>query len=169
MIEIRETQVTDAESLATCIDSVARERKYLAATTGFSATQTAEFVAAVKASGGVHLVASADNRVIGWCDISFLPFEGFAHAGRLGMGLLPEFRQQGLGASLLQKALETASEMLIERIELEVFASNTNAIKLYQKFGFSKEGTKANARKLDGVYDDIVLMAISTDIYARKI
>jgi RimJ/RimL family protein N-acetyltransferase len=48
----------------------------------------------------------------------------------------------------------------LERIELEVFASNTPAITLYEKKGFVVEGVKKKARKLDGVYDDMIQMAL---------
>lgn len=50
----------------------------------------------------------------------------------------------------------------MERAELEVFASNRPAIALYEAAGFVHEGVKRRARKLEGVYDDIVLMAIMT-------
>jgi RimJ/RimL family protein N-acetyltransferase len=48
----------------------------------------------------------------------------------------------------------------LERIELGVFASNIPAIKLYEKAGFVVEGVKKKARKLDGVYDDMIQMAL---------
>ena len=48
-------------------------------------------------------------------------------------------------------------------IELEVFASNTAAIALYRALGFVTEGTKRRARKLDGEYDDNVVMALLAD------
>lgn len=60
---------------------------------------------------------------------------------------------------LLQKALEHAKERNnLEKVELEVFESNINAIRLYEKFGFQHEGKRINSRKLDGKYDNIVLM-----------
>jgi RimJ/RimL family protein N-acetyltransferase len=48
----------------------------------------------------------------------------------------------------------------IERIELEVLASNTAAIRLYEKVGFVHEGVKRRARHLDGAWDDNVMMAL---------
>jgi RimJ/RimL family protein N-acetyltransferase len=48
----------------------------------------------------------------------------------------------------------------MERIELDVFASNKAAIALYLKLGFVTEGVKRRARKLDGEYDDNVFMAL---------
>jgi RimJ/RimL family protein N-acetyltransferase len=45
-------------------------------------------------------------------------------------------------------------------VELSVFASNLTAIRLYEKFKFEVEGRKKKARKLDGSYDDIIVMAL---------
>ena len=42
-------------------------------------------------------------------------------------------------------------------------ASNTAAIALYRALGFVTEGTKRRARKLDGEYDDNVVMALLAD------
>jgi ribosomal protein S18 acetylase RimI-like enzyme len=76
------------------------------------------------------------------------------------MGLLPEYRGRGLGRQLAVHAIEAARQKGIERIELEVFASNTPAIALYRALGFATEGTKRRARKLDGEYDDNIIMAL---------
>ncbi len=86
--------------------------------------------------------------------------EGFRHAGRMGMGVLPDYRGAGLGRRLLTETLEAARAIGIERVELEVFASNEAAIALYGRLGFVVEGIKKRARKLDGKYDDDLIMAL---------
>jgi RimJ/RimL family protein N-acetyltransferase len=60
----------------------------------------------------------------------------------------------------MEAAITAGWEAGLERIELEVFASNTRAFALYEKLGFVTEGVKRRARKLDGQYDDNVLMAL---------
>jgi RimJ/RimL family protein N-acetyltransferase len=97
---------------------------------------------------------------VGWCDVERLHLEGFRHVGRLGMGVLQAYRRQGIGRRLAMAAITAARTAGIERIELEVFASNAGAIRLYDRLGFEHEGVKRQARKLDGRYDDIVLMAL---------
>ena len=51
----------------------------------------------------------------------------------------------------------------MERIELEVFASNARAIALYESLGFMREGLKRRTRKLDDAYDDDLVMALLLD------
>jgi RimJ/RimL family protein N-acetyltransferase len=157
MLTIRPTESDDAAQVAACIDSVARERRFVGNTKGFSTEQTHEFIQFVKNNGGVHLVILDGGAIVGWCDIAPHAYEGLTHVGRLGMGLLPQYRRQGWGTKLASEALQIAFRTKFERIELEVFASNVGAIKLYQNIGFSEEGCKRDARKLDGQYDDIIM------------
>jgi ribosomal protein S18 acetylase RimI-like enzyme len=158
-MEVRDTADADAESVAALIDSVARERLYLAGTVGFPVDSTRAFIASVKAAGGVHVVAVVSGEVIGWCDIVPHAFEGMQHVGRLGMGVQKDHRSRGVGRELLSVAVQKAFAGALERIELEVFSSNRSAVRLYETFGFECEGRKVAGRKLDGVTDDILLYA----------
>jgi ribosomal protein S18 acetylase RimI-like enzyme len=143
------------------LDAVARERRYIGLTAAFPKAQTSEFVRQLLRLGGIQLVAVTDiGEVVGWCDIERQQLEGFRHVGRLGMGLLPKYRRQGLGRRLVTAAIGAARKAGMERIELEVFASNTGAIRLYEQLGFNREGVKRKARKLDGHYEDVMLMAL---------
>ena len=103
---------------------------------------TRQFIQRLVDGFGIQMLAvTPTNTVVGWCDIIRNPHEGFRHVGRLGMGLLPEYRGRGLGRQLAVHAIRAARQMGIERIELEVFASNTAAIALYRALGFVTEGT----------------------------
>jgi ribosomal protein S18 acetylase RimI-like enzyme len=148
------------EGFHACLDSVARERRYL----GFIEAPPLEsvhgFVLSNLERDIPQFVALHEETVIGWCDISPRWLEGFTHCGRLGMGVHKDFRGMGIGTKLIERTISKAKEKALERIELEVFASNIPAIKLYEKIGFVVEGVKKKARKLDGVYDDLVEMAL---------
>lgn len=98
-----------------------------------------------------------------------LPFEGMRHVGRLGMGLLPSFRGQGLGRRLLREVLRQVFAKTLLRVELEVFASNKIAVGLYEREGFVIEGRKRSARFLDGAEDDILLMGCLRDEWLARI
>ena len=149
------------EGLWRAIEAVARERRYLGNVDGFPLGEVRQFAAALAAGGGVQLVAvDDDGSVAGWCDIRRNPFEGFRHVGTLGVGLLSAYREQGLGPKLLARTIEAAAAAGMRRIELEVFASNTRAVHVFEKAGFVREGLKRDARVLDGVPDDVVCMAL---------
>jgi ribosomal protein S18 acetylase RimI-like enzyme len=152
------------ESLHRCFDAVARERKYLGRVQAPPLEAVRQFALRSIESAAIRLVAIGQDenqvRVVGWCDISPMEREGFTHRGTLGMGVHADFRKRGIGTRLINKAISRAKENGLERIELEVFASTTPAIKLYEKMGFVVEGVKKKARKLDGVYDDMIQMAL---------
>lgn len=149
------------EGLCRAIEAVARERRYLGNVDGFPLEDIRQFAATLAGDGGVQLVAVADDgTVAGWCDIRRNPFEGFRHVGTLGVGLLTAHRERGLGPRLLARAIEAAGAAGMQRIELEVFASNTRAVHVFEKAGFVREGLKRGARLLDGVADDVVCMAL---------
>ena len=149
-----------AEGFHRCLDSVARERLYLALLQAPPLNSTRAFVLSNIAGDVPQFVAVMDNEVIGWCDISPMKREGFTHCGELGMGVHPRYRRLGIGQQLIAHTIQKAKEIGLERIELEVFASNIPAIKLYEKLGFVTEGVKKKARKMGGNYDDIVEMAL---------
>lgn len=148
------------ESYHRCLDAVARERRYLGFVQAPPMESTREFILSVIANNLPQFVAWHDNEVVGWCDILPMRLEGFTHCGSLGMGVRKEFRRLGIGTRLLERTLDKARKIGLERIELEVYASNTAAVKLYQKAGFVVEGLKVKGRKLDGVYDDLLMMAL---------
>ncbi|WP_374631620.1 N-acetyltransferase family protein [Ferrovibrio sp.] len=163
MTEIRPIRIEDAESYRACLDRVAHERVYIAFTEAPSAEQARFFIANMLKRGLPFVVACDGDDVVGWCDIHADPPSstrpGFSHVGRLGMGLDQGYRGHRLGESLLRAAIEQAGHCGLERVELQVFASNMPAIALYRKFGFETEGTRRRARKLDDRYDDIIMMA----------
>jgi [ribosomal protein S18]-alanine N-acetyltransferase len=68
----------------------------------------------------------------------------------------PQYHCQGLGQALLYSLLKTASDRGLERATLEVRASNSAAISLYQKFGFKTAGRRRRYYK-DNDEDALIL------------
>jgi RimJ/RimL family protein N-acetyltransferase len=163
MDNIRVVPTTEAhiEGFQRCVDAVARERRWLDFVKGPPLAQSRAFVDTLLAGAGVQFVALDEaGEVVGWCDVVRDDREGFRHVWRLGMGLLPAVRGRGVGRRLAEAVITAARERGAERIELDVFASNVRAMALYERLGFEREGVKRRRRKLDGKYDDIVLMAL---------
>ena len=143
-----------------CLDSVAHERLYLGLVEAPGLDAVREFVQANIANDLPQFVAVEGDTVVGWCDILPEKLAGFAHCGELGMGVRKAWRGRGIGRRLLQATLDKAREKNLERVELEVYASNQAAVELYKRTGFVVEGEKRKGRKLDGKYDDVVCMAL---------
>lgn len=70
------------------------------------------------------------------------------------------YQNKGVGSALMKALLDIADNwLMLVRVELTVFADNERAIRLYEKFGFEKEGVKRLAGIRNGRYVDELLMA----------
>jgi ribosomal protein S18 acetylase RimI-like enzyme len=159
-VQVRRSCMADAESLCDTINAVAREKWWLATADGFTPEQTRSFLKFVMDHSLSQLVAVEHGLVVGWCDVVPKGPRGFAHVGALGMGVRREWRRHGVGRRLLEECLALARAAQLEKIELEVFTDNEGAIRLYESLGFVREGVKSRARKLEGRYQDVLLMAL---------
>jgi RimJ/RimL family protein N-acetyltransferase len=148
------------DSFHRALDCVARERKYLAFLEAPPLDNTRRFVLDNIAQGHPQFVAVADESVVGWCDVIPQQQPVHRHCGVLGMGLLLPFRGKGHGTSLLEMTLNDARCQKLARIELRVHADNAVAISLYKKFGFKTEGVLQDAVRIDGIYKNMIIMAI---------
>lgn len=82
------------------------------------------------------------------------------HMTALGVYVAHDWRDQGVGTALLERAIAwAAASPVVERVELEVYAQNARAIHLYEKFGFEHEGRKRRLYYHDGVPLDMLIMA----------
>jgi ribosomal protein S18 acetylase RimI-like enzyme len=158
-IEFRPARETDAEGIRAVVSAVAAEKRYLATVEGFSLEETRAFLRHIIERGLPQVTALAGDNVVGFCDILPIAAVGFTHVARLGMAVRSEWRRQGIGRRLLETCLALARKAGIEKVELEVFSDNLGAVKMYESFGFTREGVKSRGRKLDGRYQDVVLMA----------
>jgi RimJ/RimL family protein N-acetyltransferase len=159
-ILIRPIALADIEQFHQVTDAVMRERKFLAFVEGFPIDEAALFVARNMRLRNPQIVADHDGRIVGWCDIRRESIPVYSHTGHLGMGVLAEYRGQGLGERLIRAAIEAARQTGFERIELSVYGRNAAAATLYRKVGFVHEGTRVRGKKLDGEYDDVHMMGL---------
>lgn len=157
---VRPSVEADAEQVWCCLDSVARELRYIAMVEPPTLEEVQAFLRTLAERGVIQFLAVAGSQVVGWCDMTRKPVEGFRHSAVLGMGVLHPYRGRGLGRALLRAVLDAARLRGLSRIEPEVYTSNRSAIALYERFGFTREGIKRSARILDGDVEDILCMAL---------
>jgi RimJ/RimL family protein N-acetyltransferase len=154
------TSESRVDSFWEALDQVARERRYLMFLEGPEIEGTRTFIRDIVQKKWTQILAIDADRVIGWCDIIPSSHEGITHVGHLGMGVIQAYRSKKIGTELMERALRDAFQKGLQRVELDVMASNQKAIGLYQKFGFQVEGRKRKARFLDGFYEDIITMGL---------
>lgn len=144
------------ESMWECFRIVCEEEKYLGYLHAPSLAELKNYTSKLLALRNPAVVAFAPGpKVVGFCDINRRIACTFSHTGILGIYVHPDYRGRGIGEILLRQALKQAMLQGIERIELEVFESNTRAIKLYEKWGFELECIRKRGRKCRGKYEDV--------------
>lgn len=136
MVEIVPIAASHIESFHRTLDLVARERRYLSFVEAPPLDSTRAFILNSIAEGYPQFVVLSGPDVVGWCDVTPRSGPIDARIGVLGMGLLPQFRRQGLGTRLIARALAAARVYGFSRVELTVYRGNSNAIRLYEKAGF---------------------------------
>jgi [ribosomal protein S18]-alanine N-acetyltransferase len=113
------------------------------------------------------IVAETNQKIVGYimCKIEF----GFSNFRRLGfvkkghvvsVAVLQEHRGKGIGRSLLLEAINGLAGRKCDEIYLEVRASNSLAIKMYQSIGFLIK-SRLHSYYRDG--EDAYLMAFEFD------
>ncbi len=111
--------------------------------------------------GLVPLVACIDEEPVGMLGIHTHPdMPRLRHSATLGMAVRDDWQRRGLGTALLRSAIELADGWLqLTRLELQVFTDNVAATRLYERFGFEREGTLRQAAFCDGRLRDVFVMA----------
>jgi putative acetyltransferase len=82
------------------------------------------------------------------------------HVGEIGMAVHDQWHGRGIGAALVQAAIELADRWLnLRRLELATYTDNERAIDLYKRFGFEVEGLLRRYAYRDGAFVDAYTMA----------
>jgi len=162
-VKIKKIEKEYIEGFCNAVNSVAAEKKYILTLEPHPFEKMEAFANKNIDNNYAQYVALLDGQVIGWADIVPHSYSTMAHVGQLGMGVLNEYRGQGIGRKLLSAVVNHAFESGLTRLELEVFSDNHIAISLYESMGFKTEGEKINARMVDGEYQNISIMAKFTN------
>lgn len=88
----------------------------------------------------IYFVAMDGEKVVGYAGMWHVVTEGHI----TNVGVLQEYRRQGIGALLMENLERVALEREMIGITLEVRINNEPAQRLYYKYGFRAEGIRKN-------------------------
>jgi diamine N-acetyltransferase len=112
---------------------------------------------------GIRLVQ--DNKLIGSCQLHSIDNIHRSAELQIRIGNTSQ-RGRGYGFQAVRLLLKFAFDDLnLNRVYLHVFSTNATAIRLYEKAGFTKEGTLREAAHINGEYIDVIEMGIVRDEY----
>lgn len=165
-IAIREAVIQDAAELIRCVKTYVGDSDYMVMEAEEFApdiTQGREFIQNfIDSENSILIVATHNEKIVGNLDITGGRRKRLRHTGLVGMGMLKEYREKGLGSILLQAGIKWArNNRLLEKLWLQILADNEAAINLYRKFDFMEEGRQNAFVKIDDhTYHDNILMSL---------
>jgi ribosomal protein S18 acetylase RimI-like enzyme len=107
----------------------------------------------------MFFVATVDGEVVGWVHLKHPGIDKLDHTAELTVGVLEEYRNQGIGSHLLERGLEWGASQGLEKIYNSVPATNEEGVAFLEDNGWTVEATRENHYKLEGEYIDELLMA----------
>ena len=162
MIAIRRANPHDAHALVELGRDVGAEPEGWLITTGTWRTPGEErrYLKAIRRwQHAAVFVAEADGQVVGRLSVARDQHPASPHVADLGLMVAADRRGRGIGQALLSAAVDWAREAGVTKLELHVFPWNEPAIRLYERFGFEREGVRRGHYRRDGEEVDAILMA----------
>ena len=164
MITLRRAEPTDADQLVRLAAAVGREPGdwLLTTETWRSAADERRYLKAVRRHSDAAVFVAVDEEasmVVGRLSVARDPHPASGHVADLGLMVAFDYRRRGIGRALLDTAVEWAGAADIRKLELHVFPWNEPAIRLYERFGFEREGVRRGHYSRDGADVDALLMA----------
>jgi len=130
----------------------------------FTRTQEEKFISDINASiKSCMIVGCLDEKIVGVASLQGSERERISHRAEIAISVLKACWGSGVGTKLLEQLIHFAKDKDIEIISLEVKSDNERAIRLYEKFGFSKFGTYKKFFKINEKYYDADYMNLYLD------
>jgi len=139
-LQVRRFVSEDRPGLVQAINAVCGEGRWMS-TTRFEPTP-AWIHALQEPECPYHLLLVVEDgeEIVGWCRT--FPKDGSNEAKEvlLGIGLLPAYRDRGLGTDLIRRSLAWARDAGYRRVSLTTRPDNTRAIHVFQRCDFAFTG-----------------------------
>jgi RimJ/RimL family protein N-acetyltransferase len=161
-IQIRPARPEDAAALVELGALIGREPEaWLLNTDGWrSVGEERRYLRALRRHPDAAVfVADDDGAVVARLSIARDPHSASRHVADLGLMVAATHRRLGIGRALLEQAEAWARAAGIRKLELHVFPWNEPAIKLYEQYGFEREGLRRDHYRRGDEFVDAILMA----------
>lgn len=159
---IRQAKPIDAEQLVELIKHVENTSEFMLFGAGerqISAVQLKKRIESFGECGSTIFIAEDTKELTGYLMVNAGGANKNKHSAYLVIGISESSRGQGVGKALFVALDGWARETGLHRLDLTVMQSNTAAIALYHKNGFTIEGVKKDSLFVNGEFVDEYYMA----------
>jgi RimJ/RimL family protein N-acetyltransferase len=161
-VTLRLADCQDAEEIISVITTNAPERSYvLMEHYGTKPDAVKRYICSMDFEKNLLLVAVTAKAVVG--ALSGIQMDGgkrpeTAHILNIGLHIVPAYRGQGIGAEMLNYAINWAKKRAFKKLEANIFTINKRSLHLFQRSGFVEEGTRQKRIRIGTQYIDEVLL-----------
>lgn len=164
-ITIRSAEIIDAEKLLKTVTEYISNSAYIPKfpeEITLTVSQEEEWIKSfIQKENSLLIIAELEGQIIGNLDITGNSRIMMQHTAMIGMGMLSEWRNFGLGTELMKYAIEWAKENpILELLWLQVYTENVLGYNLYKKMEFTENGIIKNYFKRNGKYYDNLTMSL---------
>ncbi len=156
--DIRPAVPSDAGGIIECMQSVMSERIYLISEIYLFTERGQKDM--IKNPDDLTLICYSDHKIVGTLTVQRGIYRKNRHTANLGIAVKSGFRGIGIGTGMIRHAIKWSARQGIMKLNLDVFYSNIEAIKLYEKMGFITEGRRRKQFLVNDEYVDDVMMTV---------
>lgn len=165
---IREAQKKDAGRILEYVNKIAGETDFLRFGPGefkMSLEDEENFIESRRKSlNQFFIIAEINGTIVGSLGFNGDDKPRIQHTGEFGCSVLKEYWGFGIGTTLIETLIEWAkSSGIIKKLNLKVRPDNGRAIRLYERFGFVREGLITRQHFVDGKFYDNIFMGLHID------
>jgi ribosomal protein S18 acetylase RimI-like enzyme len=103
------------------------------------------------------------DEIVGWVHVQGFNLPARSHTAELTVGVASEYREQGVGGTLLERGMAWADEEECIKVYQSLPATNEAALDMLAEHGWKREATRADHYEVEGVLVDEVQMAKRLD------
>jgi len=111
-----------------------------------------ETIESMKKGDKIVIVVEINGQYVGSGDLRRETVRRKKHGGNIGISLLQEYREDGIGTKLLTHLIAEGKKLGLSLLHLTCLENNDRALHLYEKLGFKRCGYMPNACFWKGGY-----------------
>ena len=104
-----------------------------------------------------------DDEIVGWVHLHGFDLPARSHTAELTVGVAAEYREQGIGSTLLRHGMAWADDDGCIKVYQSLPATNEEALELLGDHGWKREATRADHYEVGGEFVDEVQLAKRLD------
>ena len=168
VIIIRKAVPKDAEEFLKYKNKIAGETdnaSYGPGEFGMTVEQVQKNIHSLKDSkNSIIILGLIKKKIVSVANLSGGKRKRMEHLTNLGITVRKPFWRQGIGNEMMKFLIDWAQQSkIIRKINLAVRNDNIGAIKLYEKFGFLKEGINSRSLQINEKFYDAKMMGLKID------